>query len=1115
MKEHRFGKVREVIQIPNLLEVQLANFRQFLDEGIRAVLQESEPVEDFAGRLALFFPEVEIGEPVCTVQEARDRNLTYRVPVRVKAVLQFRETGELREQTVYIGDIPMMTPEGTFIINGTERVVVSQLVRSPGVYFENTRDAQGRPLFKGMIIPARGTWLELEMDHSGVTFFRVDRSKKVLASIFLKALGLGDRLQALDHRFVKTTLSKEEIATEEDALIELHRKLRPGEPPSVESARSMLNNFFFDPRRYDLLRVGRYKINKKLGTDVPETVRTLQPDDIWNAYVYFLGLSDGKGSVDDIDHLSNRRVRTVGEQLENAFRTGFARVEKKLREQMSVLDAESLVPSTLLQNTKPLIGAVMEFFLQSQLSQVTDDTNPLTEITHKRRLSALGRGGLNKQRAGFEVRDVHHSHYGRLCPIETPEGATIGLLSSLSTYARINEYGFIETPYRKVDKATGRVTDEIVYLAADEEDRCVIAQSAARLDEEGRFVDEMVIARVGDTVTQVPANTVDYMDVSPKQIISLATALIPFLENDDANRASMGANMQRQAVPLVQPEAPLVGTGLEELVARQASVLACRDGEVIDATSEHVLVMADNGAIDRYPVTKFARTNNKQFSSMTPAVRAGDRVKAGDPVIYSRSVADGRLALGRNLLVAYMPWNGYNYEDAIVLSERVVKQDLLTSVHIEEYTCTVRETKLGPEQITRDIPNVGEDALRDLDEDGIVRIGAWVKPGSILVGKVTPKQEAELSGEERLIRVVFNQRATNLRDTSKRLPHGEWGQVIKVQRLSRRAGDELDAGVLEVVRVWVAQKRQVKVGDKMAGRHGNKGVVSKILPVSDMPYLPDGTPVDIVLNPLGVPSRMNIGQILETHLGRAARELGIRFITPVFDGATPDDVRAMLRAAGLPEDGKSILYDGRTGLPFDNPVTVGVSHMIVLHHQVDDKMHARSTGKYSLVTQQPLGGKAQFGGQRFGEMEVWALEGYGAAHVLQEMLTVKSDDVEGRVRVYEAIVKGGEIPKPGIPESFRVLCRELRGMGLSVTLEGISEEEKPDENPFAMDGPLPGDRLLQDSAEGGFRDDDEDLPDDEGDPDDAPDGDPEPDDAAFEGGADDDFDIDLGEGEDE
>jgi DNA-directed RNA polymerase subunit beta len=1065
-----FGRLQEVLELPNLIEVQRNSYEWFFQTGLREVFHDISPVQDFTGNLVLEFLDYSLGKPKYTVEQCKERDVTYAAPLRVKVRLINKETGEVKEQEVFMGDFPLMTEKGTFIINGAERVIVSQLVRSPGVYFSETQDPSGKKLYGATIIPNRGAWLEFETDVNDQVFVRIDRTRKIPVTVLIRALGYGSNAMILDlfdeNKHIQETLARDNTDSEDDALVEIYKRLRPGEPPTVESARSLLETLFFDPKRYDLANVGRYKLQKKLKhgilyrypetdntateydpylkTEVPvvrEFIRELTPQDIIETVRYLLRLMEGEGQVDDIDHLGNRRLRSVGELLQNQFRIGLSRMERVVRERMTIQDVDVVTPQVLI-NIRPVVAAIKEFFGSSQLSQFMDQTNPLAELTHKRRLSALGPGGLSRERAGFEVRDVHHSHYGRMCPIETPEGPNIGLIGSLSCYARINEFGFIETPYRKVDKENKRVTDEIVYLTADEEEDKIIAQANAPLDENSYFATPRVNARRGSEILVSPAELVDYMDVSPKQVFSVATAMIPFLEHDDANRALMGANMQRQAVPLLKTQAPLVGTGIEYKAARDSGVviLAKNDGVVERVTANEIIIRADSGEIEKYKLLKFARSNQGTCINQRPLVNKGDRVKAGEVIADGPSTDHGELALGRNVLVAFMPWEGYNYEDAILVSEKMVKEDYFTSIHIEEYECDARDTKLGPEEITRDIPNVGEEILKDLDERGIIRTGAEVRPGDILVGKVTPKGETELTAEERLLRAIFGEKAREVRDTSLRVPHGEAGKVVDVKVFSRDNGDELPPGVNQLVRVYIAQKRKISEGDKMAGRHGNKGVIARILPEEDMPFLPDGTPIEIVLNPLGVPSRMNIGQVLETHLGWAARALGIHVSTPVFNGAREEDIVEQLERAGLPSDGKITLYDGRTGEPFDNPITVGYVYMLKLAHLVDDKIHARSTGPYSLVTQQPLGGKAQFGGQRFGEMEVWALEAYGAAYTLQEILTVKSDDVVGRVKTYEAIVKGENVPEPGVPESFKVLIKELQSLGLDVKV--LSEDDQ-------------------------------------------------------------------------
>lgn len=1068
-----YSRIEEVIDMPNLIEVQKKSYRWFLDEGLKEMFDDISPIQDFTGNLVLEFVGYTLGESKYSVEDCKERDVTYAAPLRVKVRLINKETGEVKEQEVFMGDFPLMTEKGTFIINGAERVIVSQLVRSPGVYYSESIDPSGIHIYGATIIPNRGAWLEFETDVNENIFVRVDRTRKVPGTVLIRALGYGQNAQILDmydnDRRIQNTLDKDSTDSEEEALVEIYKRLRPGEPPTVDSARSLLYTLFFDPKRYDLGNVGRYKLHKKLTHGIlkrisedgliwdndkhryvegdvtqvthDDFIRHLTKPDIIESLRNLLKLMNGERQADDIDHLGNRRLRSVGELLQNQFRIGLSRMERVVRERMTIQDADVITPQVLV-NIRPVVAAVKEFFGSSQLSQFMDQTNPLTELTHKRRLSALGPGGLSRERAGFEVRDVHYSHYGRMCPIETPEGPNIGLIGSLSTFARINEYGFIETPYRKVDQERGVVTEQIDYLTADEEDKYVVAQANEPLDEEGRFINKRVDARYGSEIIVVPAERAEYMDVSPKQVVSVATALIPFLEHDDANRALMGANMQRQAVPLLRTDAPYVGTGMEGKTARDSLVveMAQDSGIVEKVTGNEIILRSEQGSLERHKLLKFQRSNQGTCMNQKPIVRRGERVEKGQVIADGPSTDQGELALGRNVLVAFMTWEGYNYEDAILLSAKLVKEDYYTSIHIEEYECDARDTKLGPEEITRDIPNVGEDILKDLDENGIIRVGAEVRPGDILVGKVTPKGETELTAEERLLRAIFGEKAREVRDNSLRVPHGESGKIVDVKVFSRENGDELAPGVNKLVRAYIAQKRKISVGDKMAGRHGNKGVVSRILPEEDMPFLPDGTPVEIVLNPLGVPSRMNIGQVLECHLGRAAKALGIYIATPVFDGAQEDDVHNTLLEAGLPENGKTILYDGRTGDPFDNEVTVGYTYMLKLAHLVDDKIHARSTGPYSLVTQQPLGGKAQFGGQRFGEMEVWALEAYGAAHTLQEILTVKSDDVVGRVKTYEAIVKGENVPEPGVPESFKVLIKELQSLGLDVKV--LSEEDE-------------------------------------------------------------------------
>ncbi|EHL07901.1 DNA-directed RNA polymerase, beta subunit [Desulfitobacterium hafniense DP7] len=1039
-----YSRIREVLDMPNLIEIQQNSYQWFLDEGLREMFRDISPIQDFTGNLVLEFIDYSLGEPKYEVEECKERDVTYAAPLRVKVRLINKETGEVKEQEVFMGDFPLMTTKGTFIINGAERVIVSQLVRSPGVYYSESIDPSGKKIFGATVIPNRGAWLEFETDVNDNIFVRVDRTRKLPATVLIRALGYATNGQIAelfdDNEHIRITLERDNTESAEEALVEIYKRLRPGEPPTVDSARSLLEALFFDPKRYDLAKVGRYKLNKKLKLSVPTDVHHLTKEDIVASLRQMLTLMSGEGHKDDIDHLGNRRLRSVGELLQNQFRIGLSRMERVVRERMTIQDVDVITPQVLI-NIRPVVAAIKEFFGSSQLSQFMDQTNPLAELTHKRRLSALGPGGLSRERAGFEVRDVHHSHYGRMCPIETPEGPNIGLIGSLSTYGRINPYGFIEAPYRKVNN--GQVTDQIDYLTADEEEKFVVAQANAPLTDDGHFIEEKIDGRHGPDFVLVAPERIDYMDVSPKQMVSIATALIPFLEHDDANRALMGANMQRQAVPLLRTDAPYVGTGMEYKAAKDSGVcvLASKDGTVERATAEDIIIRHDDGTLEKHKLLKYLRSNQGTCINQRPIVMKNERVEAGQIIADGPSTDHGELALGRNVLIAFMTWEGYNYEDAILISEKLVKEDYYTSIHIEEYEADARDTKLGPEEITRDIPNVGEDVLKDLDERGIIRIGAEVSTGDILVGKVTPKGETELTAEERLLRAIFGEKAREVRDTSLRVPHGEAGKIVDVKVFTRENGDELAPGVNELVRVYIAQKRKISVGDKMAGRHGNKGVISRIMKQEDMPFLPDGTPVEIVLNPLGVPSRMNIGQVMETHLGWAAKALGLRLATPVFDGAQEEDVFATLRKAGLPETGKTVLYDGRTGDPFDNKITVGYMYFLKLHHLVDDKIHARSTGPYSLVTQQPLGGKAQFGGQRFGEMEVWALEAYGAAYTLQEILTVKSDDVVGRVKTYEAIVKGENIPEPGVPESFKVLIKELQSLGLDVRVLSENDEE--------------------------------------------------------------------------
>jgi DNA-directed RNA polymerase subunit beta len=1041
-----YSRIAEPIQLPNLIQVQKNSYEWFLEHGLREALNEVFPIKDFTGNLELSFIDYSRGEPKYSVHECKERDVSYQAPLKLKVRLTDKETGEIKESEVYMGDLPLMTDKGTFIINGAERVVVSQLVKSPGVYFSDRLDVSGNVLYGATLIPNRGAWFELEMDSAGVIYTRIDKTRKIPVTVLLRAIGFETNEDIMElyggDEAIVTTLEKDPTTNKKEALIEFYRRLRPGEMATEDAAEQLLKNLFFDPRRYDMAAVGRYKVNKKLELNIPEDVRHLTIEDITHTIGYVIKLINGQGKTDVIDHLGNRRLRSIGELLQNQFRTGLVRMERVVRERMSIHDVDTLTPQVLI-NIRPITAAVKEFFGSSQLSQFMDQTNPLAELTHKRRLSALGPGGLTRERAGFQVRDVHHSHYGRICPIETPEGPNIGLIGSLATFAQVNDFGFIETPYRKVNKAKGQVTGEISYLSADEEEDFYVAQANSPLDKKGRFIGERVEARYREEILEVPIERVDYMDVSPKQVFSVATSLIPFLENDDANRALMGANMQRQAVPLIKTESPLVGTGLEYKSAKDsgAVVVTPKAGVVQSVSADNIVIQHDDGSKETYRLLKFIRSNQGTCYNQRPIVRVGDRVEADEIIADGPSTDQGELALGRNVLVAFMPWEGYNYEDAILISERLVKEDVFTSIHIEEYECEARDTKLGPEEITRDIPNVSEDMLKNLDEQGVIRVGAEVRPDDILVGKVTPKGETELTPEERLLRAIFGEKAREVRDSSLRVPHGEAGKIVAVKRFSREKGDELPPGVNQLVRVYIAQKRKISEGDKMAGRHGNKGVISRILPEEDMPFLEDGTPVEIVLNPLGVPSRMNIGQILECHMGWAAKTLGINIATPVFDGANEEDIFTKLREAGLPEDGKAVLYDGRTGERFDHDVTVGYVYMLKLAHLVDDKIHARSIGPYSLVTQQPLGGKAQFGGQRFGEMEVWALEAYGASYTLQEILTVKSDDVVGRLKTYEAIVKGDNIPEPGVPEGFKVLIKELQSLALDVRVLSDNDQE--------------------------------------------------------------------------
>ena len=1147
---YSYARIKEVLKMPHLIDLQRKSYEWFIREGLHDVFKDVSPIKDFTDNLELSFENFTIGDPKYDIETCKEKDATYAAPLNVDVRLLYKDTGEIKESTVFMGDFPLMTDTGTFVINGAERVIVSQLVRSPGVYYSKDMDPMGKFLYGTTVIPNRGAWIEYETDLNDIIYARVDRTRKLPATALLRVMGLptnDDIIQTFgEHPFLMATLAKDTTKNEEDALLEIYRKLRPGEPANLENAAQLIKNIFSDNRRYDLANVGRYKVNKKLGwrqrllgkeltspiafenpdgtrgevvlpagtiigdeeidkieqsgiysqpgyaevwvkyqekpeqmivtKDIDSSVRVITPADVIASFAYLLNVIDGMEGKDDIDHLGNRRVRCVGELLQNQFRIGLSRMERVIRERMTLQDADVITPQALI-NIRPVVAAVKEFFGSSQLSQFMDQNNPLAELTHKRRLSALGPGGLSRERAGYEVRDVHVSHYGRMCPIETPEGPNIGLIGSLAAYGVVNRYGFIETPYRKVDKKTGKVTNEIVYMTADEEDNYIVAQANEPLNDDGTFVNSHVTCRERNDVLSIPPSRVDFMDVSPKQVMSIAAALIPFLENDDANRALMGANMQRQAVPLLNPKAPVVGTGMEYKVAVDSGVciLAKHAGTVKYVSGDKIIVTrADGAGIDEYNVLKFKRSNQSTCVNQRPIVFKGDKVEEGQVLADGPATDHGELALGRNAIAAYMPWEGYNYEDAVLLSEDLVKEDVFTSIHIEEYNCDARDTKLGPEEITRDIPNVSEEALKDLDEDGIIRIGAEVRPGDILVGKVTPKGETELSAEERLIRAIFAEKAREVRDSSLRVPHGESGIIVSVQIFTRENGDELPPGVSKQVRVHIVQKRKISEGDKMAGRHGNKGVVSRIMPREDMPFLPNGEPVQIVLNPLGVPSRMNIGQILEAHLGWAACALGMRIesgdpklagelkeagydvdkygmpetvdhavpvAVPVFDSAREDDMEKTLQLAGVDPSGKTTLYDGRTGEPFDNPVTVGCIYYLKLHHLVADKIHARSTGPYSLVTQQPLGGKAQFGGQRFGEMEVWALEAYGAAYTLQEILTVKSDDVVGRVKAYEAIVKGENIPEPGVPESFKVLVKEMQSIGLDIQVLDEDDDE--------------------------------------------------------------------------
>ena len=1065
-ERHSFSKIKEIMEMPNLIAIQRNSYNWFLEEGLKETFEEVSPITDFSDTLQLDFLTSSFGEPKYSVEECKDRDATYAAPLRIKVRLLNKESGEIKEQEVFMGDFPLMTEQGTFVINGAERVIVSQLVRSPGVYYNREIDTAGKALYGCTVIPNRGAWLELESDANDVVYVRLDRTRKLPATVLLRALGYSHNDDIMNlfagDEMIMPTIEKDTTSNEPEALIEIYKRLRPGDPPTVESARNLINSLFFDHKRYDLAKVGRYKINKKLGLDIDKHIKNLTLDDILAAYRYMLSLMHGAEgyTVDDIDHLGNRRIRSVGELLQNQFRIGLTRMERNVRERMTTQDPNEVTPQSLI-NIRPVVASIKEFFGSSQLSQFMDQINPLAELTHKRRLSALGPGGLSRERAGMEVRDVHHSHYGRMCPIETPEGPNIGLINSLATYGRINEYGFIETPYRKVNDC--HVTDDIEYLTADVEEKFTIAQANTELDENNMIIQDKVDARRGEENLVVEKESVEYMDVSPKQVVSIATALIPFLEHDDANRALMGTNMQRQAVPLLVTEAPFVGTGMEYRAGYDSCVFAIarHSGIVSYVSADEIHVRGDGGERDVYKLTKFKGSNQGSCMNQHVLVSKGQHVNEGDILADGPSTSNGELSLGRNALIAFMNWEGYNYEDAVLINEKIVRDDVYTSIHIEEYDTEARDTKLGPEEITRDIPNVGEDVLKYLDEDGIIQIGSEVKAGDILVGKVTPKGETELTAEERLLRAIFGEKAREVRDTSLRVPHGECGTVVDVKVFTRAdSRNELQPGVNKVVRVYLALKRKISVGDKMAGRHGNKGVISRILPMEDMPFLPDGTPLDIVLNPLGVPSRMNIGQVLEVHLGYAAKALGWKIMTPVFDGAHEQDIFQCLKDAGYSEDGKTWLVDGRTGERFDNPVTVGYMYYLKLHHLVDEKIHARSTGPYSLVTQQPLGGKAQFGGQRFGEMEVWALEAYGAAYTLQEILTVKSDDVVGRVKTYEAIVKGQNIPAPGIPESFRVLIKELQSLSLDVRVlnsdgEEIDIKQKFDEDEDIVDATNP------------------------------------------------------------
>ena len=1197
-----FSKVGDYIEMPNLIKVQKDSYDWFVEEGLGEVLKDISPIVDYSGNLVLeFFDYYMEDKTKYTQEEAKERDATYSTRLHVKVRLINRESGEIKEQEIYLGDFPLMTDSGTFIINGAERVVVSQLVRSPGCYYDEVFDTKtGRKTYTSTVMPLRGAWIEYETDGNDMFWVRVDRTRKIPVTTLLRAIGLvsDDQIRSLfgEENLLETTIQKDPIKTGEEALIEIYKKLRPGELPTVEAAKSLFNGLFFDNRRYDLAKVGRFKFNQKLSianriknqvafSDImdketgevfvtageiitPEVAEDIQnaginivdikigekkirvigngivnihkvlpnvdlsslhfkedvnyevlknimentseedlvstikerydelvpkhitTEDIIASINYLLNMYNGFGKKDDIDHLANRRIRCVGELLQNQFRIGLTRLERVVRERMTIQDLDVVTPQTLI-NTKPITSSIREFFGSSQLSQFMDQTNPLSELTHKRRISALGPGGLSRERAGFEVRDIHYTHYGRLCPVESPEGPNIGLISALSSFAMIDEYGFVETPYRKVDKETGKLTDIVEYMPADEEDKYIIAQASEPVDKDGRFINDRIKVRHKEEITEVDKSQVDYVDVSPKQLVSVAAAMIPFLEHDDVKRSLMGSNMQRQAVPLLMPEAPIVGTGMEYKAARDSeiTVVAKNDGIVENVSADEVVVRNKKNGLDKYKLRKFKRTNGGTCINQRPVVQKGEVVKAGEILADGPSTKNGEMALGRNVLIAFSTWEGYNYEDAILLNERLVQEDVFTSIHIEEYDCECRDTKLGAEEITRDIPNVGDDALKDLDENGIIRIGAEVRPGDILVGKVTPKGETELTAEERLLRAIFGEKAREVRDTSLRVPHGEAGTIVDIKIFTRDNSEELGPGVNQVIRCYIATKRKISVGDKMSGRHGNKGVISRILPKEDMPFLPDGTPIDILLNPLGIPSRMNLGQILEVHLGAAARTLGYKVSTPVFDGASEPEIEELLKEAGLTPDGKQTLYDGRTGEAFDKPITVGVMYMLKLHHLVDDKIHARSTGPYSLVTQQPLGGKAQFGGQRFGEMEVWALEAYGAAYTLQEILTVKSDDTVGRVKAYEAIVKGENIPEPGVPESFKVLVKELQALGLDIKLysenneelelkehieDGIDYDETSEGKALTED-----DVLIHEDLEDGYSEENEEMADDE------------------------------------